>query len=113
MSMQRKRGRKLQYWKAVATTNFYGDKVERALDGPYEARYWESHDRSSRAEVPGQQEVDVIKVGIDATHDVSLWARVKIGNIYWDIESPPAYRHGTRGTRHQTVSLRQRTVKDG
>lgn len=66
--------------------------------------------RSSRAEVPGQQEIEVYRMIVDPEHgkDMSLWARVDWNGDSWDIQSPPLYHHGTRATRHWSVDIRKR-----
>ena len=113
MSVQRKRGQMIKYWLSVETTNLRGDKVDRALDGPYETRAWVIPQRSSRAEVPGQQEINVFRLGVDASLNIDLWARIEWQGGEWDIVSPPALRFGTRHTRHKTVDIRRRTVTNG
>ena len=75
MSVQRRRGQTIRYWKSVTTVNLRGDKSEQAEDGPYETTAWVIPQRSARAEVPGQQEINVNRIGIDVELDVGLWSR--------------------------------------
>lgn len=112
MSMQRRRGMPIKVWKRKETTDRRGNVTLAAdLSQPadYELRAWAIPERSSRAEVPGQQQIDVIRMGIDPhVEDVGVWAIVQHDNDYWDVVSPPAYHHGTRHTRHYSVMLRRR-----
>lgn len=65
--------------------------------------------RSSRAEVPGQQLVDVVRLIVsDDLEGVTLWSRVEYRGEEWDLVQPPAYHHGTRRTRHSSVDIRRR-----
>lgn len=65
--------------------------------------------RSSRAEAPGQVEVNVYHMIVRADiPDVTLWSYVKWRGEMWDISSPPEYHHGTRHVRHWTVEIRKR-----
>lgn len=113
MSLQRIRGQMIKYWKSVETTNLRGDKVELPDDGPYEARAWVIPQRGSRAEVPGQQEIQVFRLGVDPELDVDLWSRIEWQGVLWDIVSPPALHFGSRHTRHLSVDIRRRTVASG
>lgn len=65
--------------------------------------------RSSRAEVPGQQQINIMRmlVGTDI-QDVDLWSRVYWDGSWWDIVSPPALHYGTRHVRHISMDIRQR-----
>lgn len=109
--LQRRRGVKVRYWKSVVKKNLRGDEVTDPSDGPYETRGWMIPQRSSRAEVPGQQEINVNRIGVDANLDVDLWSRLEINGELWDIVTPPAMRHGTRHVRHQSLDIRRRTAK--
>lgn len=113
MTLQRRRGKTARFWLAKPTTNFFGDKVQTALDGPYETRVWVIPQRSSRAEVPGQQEINVIRIGVDPAIDATIWARVEIDGQFYDVASPPGRRYGSRHVRHQSIDLRLRTVGGG
>lgn len=68
-------------------------------------------ERSSRAELAGQQQIQIVKMIV--RHDIpnfELWAQVEWDGSRWDVVTPPAYHHGTRHTRHLTVSLRRRPL---
>jgi hypothetical protein len=79
-------------------------------DGPHEVVAAFIPQRSARAEVPGQQQINVYRMIVDANlTDVDLWSRVEWDGKTWDIVSPPAYHHGiTRHTRHWSIDIRQR-----
>lgn len=109
MSLQRRRGFLIKYWKSTSTTNLRGDVVRRPLDGPYETTAWMIPQRSQRAEVPGQQEIDVVRIGVTASEDIDLWARVEMRGDMWDVAAPPAFHNGTLKTRHWSIDLRKRT----
>src|SRR5699024_12459267 len=65
--------------------------------------------RSSRAEAPGQVEVNVYHMIVRADiPDVTLWSYVKWRGEMWDVSAPPEYHHGTRHVRHWTVEIRKR-----
>ncbi len=86
-----------------------GGKVKRPVDGPYEARAWVIPQRSSRAEVAGQQEINVIRIGVDTDVAIDLWSRVEIDGQQYDVAAPPARRYGSRRTHHLSIDLRLRT----
>ena len=66
-------------------------------------------ERSSRAEVPGQQQIDVARLIVDADiPDVNLWSAVHVRGGVWDIVSPPEFHNGTRRLRHWSVFIRRR-----
>lgn len=111
MTLQRRRGLEIEYWLSKTTTDRRGNTVKLADTevGPFTTRGWVIPQRSSKAEVPGQQEINVIRIGISADlTGVTLWSRVRYDGKDWDVAAPPEYRHGTRTTRHQSVDLRQR-----
>ena len=68
--------------------------------------------RSARAEVPGQAEINVTRMivaaGILPDQEMGLWSRVEWNGRWWDVVTPPAYHHGTRHTRHWSIDLRER-----
>lgn len=107
---RRRRGILLDIWPQKTVVNRRGETV--VVPDPDRARQvraWISPDRSSRAEVPGQVGIEAIEVGIAASEDVGLWSRIVWDGREWDLVSPPAYHHGTRRTRHQTLTLRARS----
>ena len=65
--------------------------------------------RSARAEVPGQAQINVTRMVVKAhIPGMDLWSRVEWDGAVWDVVSPPAYHHGTRHTRHWSIDLRER-----
>lgn len=111
MSVQRRRrGVKLKVWKQKVAEDRRGNKVMVPdPTSPHVTQGWVIPGRSSRAEVPGQVAIDVIHIGVSVLEDVGLWSRVEFDGREWDMASPPAYHHGTRSTRHYTLTLRART----
>ena len=83
---------------------------------PLVIRVAESWQRSSRAEVPGQQTIDmrdlITRTPIDPER-YGVWSAIYFDDSYWDITAPPAYRHGTRHVRHWTIRARRRTSSWG
>ncbi|MEU7148480.1 phage head-tail adapter protein [Streptomyces sp. NPDC045456] len=79
-------------------------------DGPpIEVRAAFIPQRSARAEVPGQQQINVMTMIVNPhLDDVSLWSRVEYAGRQWDVVSPPAYHHGDRRTRHWSIDIRER-----
>lgn len=110
MSMQRRRGKLAQIWKTGLVTDNRGNVVRVAdAEGPYEYPVAQVPQRSARAEVPGQQAINVIRILVDAEiPDVDLWSRVVLNGRQWDIVTPPALHYGTRRTRHWSIDLRER-----
>lgn len=109
-SMQRRRGVVAQVWKSSAQTDNRGNEVIVAdADGPHEVRCALIPQRSARAEVPGQVQINITRMLVDADLEgVSLWSRVQVLGKSWDIVTPPAYHHGTRQTRHWSIDIRER-----
>lgn len=110
MSHQRRRGVPVKIWKTVVTVDNRGNEVRVAdADGPHEVRAIMIPQRSARAEVPGQQQINVTRMLVDANLEgVELWSRVEWNGRLWDIVTPPAYHHGVRRTRHWSIDIRQR-----
>ncbi|WP_207793749.1 phage head completion protein [Streptomyces cinnamoneus] len=110
MSVQRRRGQKARIWKTTTVTDKRGNEVLVADgDGPHEVRAAFIPQRSSKAEVPGQQQINIVRMLVDpALSDVTLWSRVEFDGRQWDIVSPPAYHHGSRRTRHWGIDIRER-----
>lgn len=110
MSVQRRRGLEIKIWKTVEVTDQRGNRVKRAVeDGPHVVRCAFIPQRSARAEVPGQQQINVARIIVDADlPDVSLWSRVEVHGSMWDPVTPPQYHHGTRRTRHWSIDVRER-----
>lgn len=80
------------------------------LDNPINVTAAFIPQRSSRAEVPGQQQINVTRMLLDSElPNVGLWSRVEWNDKTWDVVSPPAYHHGaTRDVRHWSIDLRER-----
>jgi hypothetical protein len=108
--MQRRRGQKVKIWRAKKTVDNRGNEVRVADgDGPHEVRAVFIPQRSARAEVPGQAQINVTRMLIDAdTEDVDLWSRVEWNGQVWDVVTPPAHHHGSRRVRHWSIDIRQR-----
>ncbi|MFI5840550.1 phage head-tail adapter protein [Catenuloplanes sp. NPDC051500] len=110
-SHQRRRGVTVKVWPTTATTNRRGDEVLTVdMDAPpITVRAAMIPQRSSKAEVPGQQQINVIKMIVPANlPGVDLWSRVEWNGQLWDVAAPPSYHHGTRQTRHWSLDLRER-----
>lgn len=110
MSLQRRRGQKVVIYPQIRITDkrenqqFVADRTR-----PVVGRAWAIPQRSSRAEVPGQVEVNVYRIGVDAALDeATLWAEVQWRGSEWDVAAPPAYHHGSRHTRHWSIDIRER-----
>lgn len=110
MSVQRRRGQVARIWKMVKDTDSRGNETLRPdPTSPHEVRAAFIPQRSSKAEVPGQQEINVIRMIVrHDLSDVGLWSRVEYQGRYWDVVTPPMYHHGTRRTRHWSIDLRER-----
>ncbi|MFE9254039.1 phage head-tail adapter protein [Streptomyces sp. NPDC006879] len=109
-SLQRRRGVSAKVWKTVEHIDSRGNKVLVADPaGPIEVRCALIPQRSSKAEVPGQQQINITRMIVDADMPgVTLWSRVEVLGTQWDIVTPPAYHHGTRKTRHWSIDIRER-----
>lgn len=123
-SIQRRRhGQAFKVWPEVVVEDRRGNSkrtvdlsaLPHGHDGKLKGNF--TPDRGSRAEVPGQQEIDVYRVVFETgLEDVTLWSRLLWAPPgrepkYWDIVEPPVYRHGTRHTRHWTMVIRKRPEK--
>ncbi|MCY0933633.1 phage head-tail adapter protein [Streptomyces sp. H34-S4] len=108
--MQRRRGQVALIWKSKTITDNRGNEVIVGdEDGPHEVRAAFVPQRSAKAEVPGQQQINITRMIVDANlSDVTLWSRVEAMGKTWDVVTPPAYHHGTRQTRHWSIDIRQR-----
>lgn len=110
MSLQRRRGLTATIFKLAEVTDHRGNKTL-APDrlNPLKVKAWAIPQRSSKAEVPGQQVINILRLGVPAdTPDVQVWNIVVWNGLEYDIVAPPAYRHGTRQVRHFSVDLRER-----
>ena len=77
---------------------------------PIEAEVWVFPQRGAKAEVTGQQTINVTKIGCSIEiPGVELGSRVLLLGKEWDVVSPPAYHHGARRhTRHFAMDIRER-----
>lgn len=107
---QRRHGLPAKVWKVKTVADSRGNKHEVADPNDFhEVKVWIFPQRSARAEVPGQQAINVIRIGVDADMDgVDLWSKVELQGKIWDVVTPPSYHHGTRQTRHWSLDLRER-----
>lgn len=110
MSIQRKRnGLTCTFEKVVKTKDRRGNYVKRSSPETYTTTCAFIPERGSRAEVPGQQIIDVASLIVQADMpDVETWSRVYVRGGWWDIVTPPQYHHGTRHVRHWTMEVRRR-----
>ncbi|MEU2854144.1 phage head-tail adapter protein [Streptomyces syringium] len=110
MTLQRRRGQTARIWKTTTVVDSRGNEVAVADgNGPHKVTVAAIPQRSARAEVPGQQPINVVRLLVDShLEGVSLWSRVEFQGRQWDIVSPPAYHHGTRQTRHWSIDIRER-----
>lgn len=111
MSVQRRHGQLVKIYRQVLKTDRRGSpQYTTDLETPpYEVRAAIIPQRSSKSEVPGQQEILVYRLIITSElTDVGLWSRVEWNDRLWDLVTPPAYHHGTRATRHWSIDIRER-----
>ena len=110
MSIQRRHGQPAIIYKTKVTKDNRGNSMSTSdMTAPVAVRAVFTPQRSARAEVPGQAQINIVRM-IVAAHiqGVDLWSRVEWDGRQWDIVSPPAYHHGTRHTRHWALDLRER-----
>jgi hypothetical protein len=107
---QRRRGIPATLYPIVEKTDRRGNKVLAPdLESPVTTRVWIFPQRSARAELPGQMEINVVRIGTDYNlGEVGLWSHVDFLGKTWDVVTPPAYHHGTRQVRHWSMDLRER-----
>lgn len=82
-------------------------------DPSIKLRYAERWIRSSKAEVPGYQTIDVRRLIIkDTLPDPTVWSIIVFGGEdgedRWEIIAPPQFHRGTRHTRHWSVDVKRR-----
>lgn len=77
---------------------------------PTSTTVWVFPQRSAKAEVTGQQEVNVVRVGFrEEIPNIGLGSQVDFMGTRWDVAAPPSYHHGTsRHTRHWSADIRKR-----
>ncbi|WP_405057052.1 hypothetical protein OG474_30490 [Kribbella sp. NBC_01505] len=111
MTYQRRRGQTLTLWRTVAVVDNRGNTVRVADEAnPWVVTAWTIPQRSARAEVPGQQKINVLRIGVKADlAGVELWSRVIYQGKPWDVVTPPSYHHGSsRHVRHWSIDIRER-----
>lgn len=113
--VQRQRGERLEIYPVKTRVDRRGNTSEVPdIDAKLEVTAWVVPDRSSRAEVPGQQQINVYRIGTKADIGaVTLWSRIFWNGVWWDVVTPPAHHTGSRHTRHWTITIRQRPDTDG
>lgn len=114
MSVQRKRGQSAIIYKSTAKEDLRGNTVRSAdLSTPFPVIAAFIPQRSSRAEVPGQQVIDVYTMLLSPSYtDVDVWSRVKWNGDEWDLVSPPTLHFGTRRTKHISITIRRRPYQE-
>lgn len=97
-------------YRAIPVEDHRGNTtVQPTYDSPHQVRASVVPDRSARAEVPGEMEIDVITLRVPPDlADVNLRSRVLWDGDAWDLVAPPSDRVGTRHTRHTTLTMRKR-----
>ncbi|GGN40172.1 hypothetical protein FHR83_007102 [Actinoplanes campanulatus] len=111
MSFQRRRhGQPATVYQSRTVTDSRGNDVKIVdLDAPIEVRAVFIPQRSSKAEVPGQAQINVYRMIVRPDlPGVDLWSRVTWNGRDWDVVTPPSHRHGTRRTRHWSIDIRER-----
>lgn len=111
MTYQRRRGMQIKVWRTETQTDNRGNDHKVAVPAsPHEIKAWVIPQRSSRAEVPGQQEIDVRRIGVNSDLEgVELWSTVEMDGDLWDVAAPPAKRRGSsRHVRHWSIDVRKR-----
>ncbi len=111
MTMQRRRGIRVKVWKTKLTTDSRGNEVKIFDPANYEyVTAAQIPQRSSRAEVPGQVVINVVRLIVSPDiRDVDIWSRVEFNGSEWDIAAPPSFHNGSsRHTRHWSIDVRER-----
>ncbi|WP_405056968.1 hypothetical protein OG474_30040 [Kribbella sp. NBC_01505] len=111
MSYQRRRGQTATIWRIVKQTDNRGNEVKVAdTANPWIVKAWATPQRSAKAEVPGQQKINVVRIGVDADlAGVEIYSKVIYDGKEWDCVTPPAYHHGSsRHVRHWSIDIRER-----
>lgn len=109
-SLQRRRGQPALVYKAKVITDDRGNRVEIVdMANPYQVTAAFIPQRSSRAELPGQQDLDIVRMIVEyGLSGVDSWSRVQWDGSMWDVVMPPAKHWGSRHTRHYSIDLRRR-----
>lgn len=109
-SRQRRRGQAARVFKVKTVVDNRGnEQITVDEDNPIDVTAAFIPQRSAKAEVPGQQQINVTRMIVEANlPDVDLWSRVEAMGETWDVVTPPSYHHGSRHTRHWSIDIRQR-----
>lgn len=107
---QRRRGIPAKVWRTVKREDARGNEVKYPdPDNKHDIKVWIFPQRSAKAEVNGQQHINIVRIGTAADLEgVDLWSRVEMQGKEWDVVTPPAYHHGSRTTRHWSIDIRER-----
>ena len=113
MVTQRKKGHGISavaYPGVVRETRLGSHQMAADRSSPIAFTGWVIPQRSSRAEVAGQRDIDVIRIGVSPKlgHRIGLWSEIDLLGRTWDVVTPAAYHHGTPRTRHYSLDLRSR-----
>lgn len=110
MSIQRRRGQKVTIWPETVTTDSRGNQtIAPDPDNPITTTAAFIPQRGSKAEVPGQVEIEVYTMILrNNVEGLGLWSRVLWQGAQWDIAAPPSYHFGSRHVRHASVDIRRR-----
>lgn len=112
-SIQRKRGFYIEVLPTIIVEDNRGVMVRQPdLQNPIRTRAAITPERSSKAEVPGQQVINVIRVLIDYKFAalVDIHSRLRWDGKEWDVITPPEHHYGTHHSRHVSILARQRGV---
>lgn len=86
------------------------------LDNPVRLRVTTTGDRSQIADLPGQVDVEVIRVKTRSFPGLTggkTWVRVEMNGIEYDLSEPPHYTKGpSRALSHWSLVLRSRANLD-
>jgi hypothetical protein len=111
VSVQRRRGQLVKVWPSMVSVDNRGNE-QRMVDTNTEPIMVTAAfipQRSAKAEVPGQQAINVTRMLVrHDVVDIDLWARIEWAGRMWDVVTPPSYHHGTRHNRHWSIDIRER-----
>lgn len=109
-TVQRRRGQPALIYKSKSVIDSRGNQVQLVDElNPHAIKVWTVPQRSSRAELPGQQDIYIVRFGTDANlAGVDSWSQIEYNGYRYDVVVPPAYHHGTRHTRHWSIDCRKR-----
>ena len=110
-SVQRRRSkRKVTVYRVATVLDDRGNRTVQPISAsPHVVRASVAPDRSARAEVPGEMEINVITLRIESDlADVTLRSRAQWDGEWWDVVAPPAHHEGNRHSAHWTLTLRKR-----